>query len=277
MAAHPVSLFMILHKCEEYYLFCQLLTEEINHISKKYGAADMVDPEYLARIKKELEKGKTLLKSLGCKSSYVFVHLHVLLKHEFSLKDRMTAQILGRELDQLRTTIYAELTIRKFLYIPLDEDKYLRAEMLFGEEVHNAFPDARVEIKDAGTSFAAELYGACIFHLMRCAEHGLRSLARRLKVKVSHTHALIPLDYADWDAVIAGIRNEIAKVRKLPRGPKRQAQLDRYSSAADHCEYMKDIWRNAASHTRRVYIRPDAMQAMDRVKDFMLFLSTALK
>jgi hypothetical protein len=172
--------------------------------------------------------------------------------------------------------IGAELEARKFLYVPQDKDEYLLKNRLFGNSVYQTFPSARKELTEAGTALAMDLYTACVFYLMRVAEHGLRELALRLRVKLTHKTKLLPLDFADWNQIITGIKNKITAARTLTPGPKKQAKLEMYSSAADHCEYMKDIWRNTASHSRKSYTKLEALQAMDRVRDFMQFLSISL-
>ena len=55
----------------------------------------------------------------------------------------------------------------------------------------------------------------------------------------------------------------------MPKGPKRQEKLELLSDAADHCVFMKDIWRNSVSHTRNPYKKSEAIAALDRVRDFM--------
>jgi hypothetical protein len=177
----------------------------------------------------------------------------------------------------VKDMVRLELKSRKFLYLPETQNAYFQKTRLFGSGVYQSFPDARTELTSAGNAFAFELYTACVFHLMRVAEHGLRVLARRLHVRLSHTGKFLPLDHADWNTVITGIRNQIITARKLPHGPKRQRKFEMYSDAADHCEYMKDIWRNTASHSRKSYTKLEALQAMDRVRDFMQFLSQSLR
>jgi hypothetical protein len=111
---------------------------------------------------------------------------------------------------------------------------------------------------------------------MRAAERGLRMLARRLHVTLTHSGKAVPIEFADWNKIITGIKNKIADAHKLAPGPKRQAKLETYSSAADHCEYMKEIWRNNVSHTRKPYTEDEAIDALKKVRNFMQFLSKAL-
>jgi formylglycine-generating enzyme required for sulfatase activity len=108
---------------------------------------------------------------------------------------------------------------------------------------------------------------------MRLAEHGLRKLAKRVHVTLNHKGKNYPVEYADWEAVITAIKNKITQSRQIPRGPKKVEELRFYSSAADQCEYMKDIWRNEISHTRRQYSKPESLAVINRVREFIESLS----
>ena len=77
-----------------------------------------------------------------------------------------------------------ELAYRKFAFIKPSLSAYFEQEQLFGKDVHEKIPKARQDIKESGNCLAAELHTAAVFHLMRVAEHGLRKLARRLRVKL---------------------------------------------------------------------------------------------
>ena len=85
------------------------------------------------------------------------------------------------------------------------------------------------------------------------------------------------VEYATWEKVIERVHAKIAEARRLPAGPKKQAQLSRFAEAADHCTFMKDIFRNNVSHTRKPYNRDEALAALGRVSDFMKFLANDLK
>ena len=186
---------------------------------------------------------------------------------------RYTLELILREFERLMEAIRTELGKRKFAYIAAPLDKYFEQDKLFGDEVYEIFKEARRDVKDAGNALAASLPTACVFYLMRVTEHGLRKLAKKLKVKLTHKGKPCPVEFGDWDKVITAIRNNISSARGLPAGPKRQAKLESYSSAADHCEYMKDIWRNNLAHTRKPYSQPEAIAVLDRVRDFMQFLA----
>jgi hypothetical protein len=195
------------------------------------------------------------------------------LRLEFGSMDVST---LVAQLEHVRFALLLDLRNRRFLRVERERFQYVDHPELFGPVVKKVFPLGADDIRDAGNCMAAECSTAAVFHLMRVAEHGLRKLAQRVRVKLTHSGKAHPIEFADWDKVITGIKNEIAKARGLFPGPKRQEKLEAYSDAADHCLYMKEIWRNNVSHTRKPYSDTEAMGVLERVRDFMQFLAVKL-
>jgi hypothetical protein len=204
------------------------------------------------------------------------------IKAEQFLRDlnnghNISAEALVRELNGVRTSFDVALQTAMFVQVaPLDA-KYFEVEKLFGDDVFSVFEDARGDVKDAGNCLALGLYTASVFHLMRVSEFGLRRLAAKLRVKLSDKGKPQQVEYATWDRVIDGVHIKIKAARQLSAGQKKQAQLTRFAEAGDHCTFMKDIWRNSVSHTRKPYIRDEALAAFSRVSDFMKFLAHELK
>jgi hypothetical protein len=191
-------------------------------------------------------------------------------------KTTVSPAVIGVEVRNLETQLSREIHERKFVWIAKDRTTFVDAENLFGEPVSKVFPSAAKDIKEAGNCLAIASSTAVVFHLMRVAEYGLRALAKKLRVSITHKGRTIPVQLADWDKVITGIKNKITEVRTSPSGMKRQEQLELYSDAGDHCSFMKDIWRNNVSHTRRSYTDKEAMAVLDRVQAFMMFLAQGL-
>ena len=185
----------------------------------------------------------------------------------------LTTGMAQMAIRQFITGIHTELAKWEFVRVAPRMGQYFEQDTLFGKEVYEYFPRSRQDVRDAGSCLAVALPTASVFHCMRVAEYGLRTLARKLKIVLTHKGSVQPIEYADWDKVITGIKNEITRVRTLPHGPKRQSQLEAYSDVADHCLFMKDIWRNTASHTRSRCSDTEALAALERVRDFMGFLA----
>jgi hypothetical protein len=62
-----------------------------------------------------------------------------------------------------------------------------------------------------------------------------------VKVTLRSHKSKCPLEYADWEKVIAGIENKIALVCRKPVGSKRNMELTFYSEAVSHCRHIRDI------------------------------------
>jgi hypothetical protein len=185
-------------------------------------------------------------------------------------------ELLGAQLVDLRIAVIQALSGQRFAFIPAARAEYFENRELFGKAVYKAFPSARADIKDAGNCLAADLYTAVVFHLMRVAEHGLRALAVKLRARVTHRGKSHPIEFATWDKVITSCNNQIEKARKLSPGPKKQKALSLYADLAQHCLYMKDIWRNSVSHTQSPYTEIEALSVMERVRDFMRLATQVL-
>ncbi len=153
-----------------------------------------------------------------------------------------------------------------------EEAGFYNSLFIFGGSFHEKYPArALAEAMNAGNAYAAGLHTACVFYCMRVAEYGLRKLAANtmLRVKISDRGKPCPIEYGTWGKVLTAIRNKITKIRAKPDSFKKEAELQFFSDAADHCEYMKDIWRNEISHTRRSYKKEEALSVINRVKEFV--------
>jgi hypothetical protein len=195
----------------------------------------------------------------------------LLVEHETATADRRPSIVHAR-IRTVLTAIDEILESRKFFLLSEEEAGFYANGKLFGESFQSKYSiSATREALCAGNCYAASQYTACVFHCMRVAEYGLRKLATNsmLRVKLTDRGKPMPIEYATWNKVITAIRNKIAKVRSRADSVKKEADLQFFSSAADHCEYMKDLWRNEISHTRRWYKKEEALAAINRVKEFV--------
>jgi len=178
--------------------------------------------------------------------------------------------VLHARVNAIANGIENNLNARKFMFMPVDHASYWNNPEIFGRYFVLSFPEAAsFEMLEVGKCFAAARGTACVFHCMRVAEYGLRKLARRLRVTIGDHGKKCPLEYGDWNKVIIAIRNKITKIRQHPAGAKRERSLQFYSSVADQCEYLKDIWRNEVMHARRFYSKSETLGVINRVRDFI--------
>jgi hypothetical protein len=199
--------------------------------------------------------------------------IHDLIHVRFTTLPVTNAEMLWT-LDNLRRLMISEMTKQIFICIPERAVGYMVTPDQMGEEVAKCFPDAKGDIREAYKCLALELNTATVFHAMRIAEHGLRNLAKRLRVTLTHNKKPMPIEAATWDKIITAIKNKIAQAHSLPHGVRRQKQLTYYSDMADRCSYMKDLWRNEVMHTRKSYLPDEASGSLQRVANFMKLLTT---
>jgi hypothetical protein len=192
--------------------------------------------------------------------------------------DRREA-VLEARVRTIISGVQNNLKSRKFMFIPADQAEYWEHVEMFGQDfLISADKSALAEMMEAGNCFAAGRYTASAYHCMRVSEFGLRKLAKKFGVTIRNNGKPCPIDYGTWNKVISGIRTKIAANRQSPKGKRTERLLKFYSNAADHCEYMKDIWRNELSHSRRRYNKSEALAVISRVKDFVeLFAKTDAK
>jgi hypothetical protein len=175
-------------------------------------------------------------------------------------------------LDVLLDAVDAELKSRLVLFIPPHRAEYYEANAIVSTIVKDAFPGASSEIRNAGTCFATALYTASVFHSMRAAEIGLRSLAEATGVTFP-----FPIELADWQNQIEKVEAEIKQLAALPKSVKKDEDLSFYSEAATHFRYFKDAWRIRVSHARETYEEGQALSVLNHVREFFDVLAKRLK
>jgi hypothetical protein len=267
---------MLQHNCSLFCAVWQRLADEIRWLDEVKNPSAPVSFREKQRLYKttmkliEEEVYKLQFLEIGADTEVFGIQS---LNARLNSTDKFTHDTLRAELKHVQKDLVIRLMKLKFAYIPAPNDKYFEQDKLFSEKVWEVFPDARQDIKEVGNCFAAGLFTACVFHLMRVSEYGLRFIANALGVTTKHTGSMIPLEYAEWDQIISQINQKIEAERKTPRDANREKQLQNYSEAAQHCLFMKDIWRNTVSHARKAYVEPEALGSLERVRDFMHFLA----
>ncbi len=163
-----------------------------------------------------------------------------------------------------------ELDEHCFMYVPKDQAFWLNNEEGFGQEVNDNFPSAKQDIYDACNCFAVGQYTACVFHLMRVAEIGLRVLAwdRRIKFKKQS-----PLELKDWDEILKGLEGYERNIQNLPKTSAREAQFEFYHGAMVQLRAFKNLYRHRTMHAREHYDLYQAQGALMHVSEFMQILS----
>ena len=178
----------------------------------------------------------------------------------------------SREFAMLRQTIMSEMKERLFLFVPGDRARYYESDSLVSDLVKKVFPSATRELRSAGNCYAAAQFTACVFHLMRAAEVGVRVLGDALNVSFP-TH---PLELADWQNILDQADSKIVAMKNLPRGTHKDEELHFYSQAAVQFRYFKDAWRVRVAHARETFGEDQALTIMRHTCEFFEVLAPRL-
>lgn len=176
-----------------------------------------------------------------------------------------------RELEILMNVVKEEISSQLFLFVPSHRVNYYE----WGNDfmlLEDSFPEACKELERAGKCYAVGEYTACVFHSMRAAEIGLRTLAVHLNVTFPHEITL-----AEWNALINKCDHEIKEQQQLPKSEARDEELKFCSEAASQFRYFKNAYRIFVAHARESYGEDQALSIMTRTKEFIESLSSKLK
>src|SRR5260370_2201 len=130
----------------------------------------------------------------------------------------------AREMDLLCEAVLSELRSIVFVRLSSGRATYYENDNIVSQTVRTQFPSVFREIRLAGNCFAADLYTATVFHAMRAAEIGLRSLAGALGVSFP-----FPMELADWQNIIEKIEAEIKSQYNLPKSAKKDEDIQLFS------------------------------------------------
>jgi hypothetical protein len=176
-----------------------------------------------------------------------------------------TVEIVCDLMDDFDGALRREMFKKKLVFVAPEKERFLEDAELFGSLVNQAFPEAMSDIKDAGNCLAFDLNTAAVFHLMRIAEFGLRTMARRLRVTVKKSR----IEFAGWSTLTRKLRKRIEVLEDRTNNPKKLEDLDFYHAAVDEIKMFKDYWRNEVMHTRGHYNADQAKDVFNRVDSFM--------
>lgn len=177
---------------------------------------------------------------------------------------------LSESLWLFRKIVRKELSKRLFMYIPLDQAEWYEKKDSFGKLVSDAFPSAIEDIKEAGTCYATGRYTACVFHLMRVAEIGLRALIwdRRIKFKKD-----TPIELKELRELFQGLEQAEKDIQSYPETKARKAQFEFYHGAMVQLRAFMHLYRHRTMHAREFYSQYRAKEAMESVSKFMEILA----
>jgi hypothetical protein len=185
---------------------------------------------------------------------------------------------MSSSLITVKSSILHSLQKKTLLRVSPDRFEFAEEDALFGHAVKNKFPSAIRDVKAAGDCFAAECSTAAVFHLMRVAEAGLRSLLRDRRVPLAGKE----LDEKDWGQVLKKLEIAVFQLRAAPANKWggvefiKDRQIAFYSDLLQELRSFDDAWKTHVSHPGAAvfYERDQAGEILKHVRSFMQKLAT---
>ena len=178
-------------------------------------------------------------------------------------EDKYNGDVVAALLQELIYDLLDELSEPKFFYVAKDHRHLFETEAPFGAAVAETFHDANKDILAAARCLALDEWTACVFHLMRVLELGLRSVAEMVGLPAEQTTS------ENWKNIIDQIEKRIRSIESEPKSTEKREKLRVYSGAAVQFRYFKDAWRNHVSHSRAHYDLKEAESIWNHVKTFL--------
>ncbi len=230
-------------------------------IERLRGTLQVIPAELRESAKAGLERLRDECVKLRLKASYASV-------------SRMLANLgdpagvwraMADDATDLESRIIDELREMTCFAVDGKAEELYRAVHLFGKQVADRFPSAVVDVEEAGKCLALDRATACVFHVMRVLEVGLRALAADLQIGRLEEN---------WQRLLDQVRKA---VNALPRStPDEKQRLSQRSEAAAHLQNVKDAWRNDVMHPHDVYTVEQAHDVFNHARALMASLASFL-
>lgn len=189
------------------------------------------------------------------------------LRHfEAALHRIFTWGVYEYEIKSTLQVIEDELWQHKFYHYPQDKAALVLSLRANWDRTIRAFPLTHGEVHAAVDCYALGHNTASVFHSMRVAEHGLRSLAKERKVRLAKNK---PVEWGTWHDIIKALDDEIKVIGGKKAGVAKDAALEFYSGARAELNGFKDEYRNLVMHVRSTYDEHRALRALTNVNTFM--------
>ncbi|MBZ0148982.1 MAG: hypothetical protein K8F62_15775 [Pseudorhodoplanes sp.] len=150
------------------------------------------------------------------------------------------------------------------LLLSMQEARLFEQAAPLGTDVEEQFPSANDDIYEATKCLALGRSTACVMHLMRVCEVGLKTLAQTINVS----------EQGDWGGYLRGIEKELERRAKSAGARTEHEQF--YSEAAVALGHLKRAWRNPSMHVDKSYSPERAKEIFDAVKSLMSVLATKI-
>jgi hypothetical protein len=188
-----------------------------------------------------------------------------------ALKIGMTYPEILNELIVLRRCIEEDLANLSLILIRPPKERVLNDLDADWTQVWKQFPRSKYDSGQAMGCYALDLNTACVFHLMRVTEFGLRGLARRIGVRLPKSKHL---EWPQWLGILRGMEDKVTLLAQEMKAGRRKDELfDFYRGALGQFYEFKNEFRSHVTHTPCRHGEARAATTVVQVKDFMNMLA----
>lgn len=204
-----------------------------------------LDGEDLAELAKRIERMAAFADQLGLSTARALLEAR-----------KTDLPKTGGEWRMLIEAIHAEMRGKLVLYVPPERARFYRLKM--SDAAVDAFPNACVEVQNAGKALAAGMFTSSVFHAMRAAEIGVRALSADMGVTFN-----VPADQVEWRKHQNQIAGKITAIENSGKSVQRDKDLEFYAQNAAQLQYFNDGWRIRAAHARATYDEGQAISVLN--------------
>jgi hypothetical protein len=174
-----------------------------------YAMMRLTEIEQLCENQRDRPLGDAIRKDLDGRLSDIFSYCKKLglpisalaIQRMIAAKTMNTTDV-SSQLGEAKQRIFDELKTEIFFHVGKEKAKYYSSgRKLFGKEILAKFPSIVSEVEEAGKCYAFGRNTACVFHLMRVMEAGLKAVARSLNIE--------PTVNRSWDAMLRKFDEQI--------------------------------------------------------------------
>ena len=174
-------------------------------------------------------------------------------------------KVLAHIADRLREAFPVEARQLRFVILDRRYADYYLQKQAFGDAVEERFPKAIDDISGAADCLGLEQGTACVLHLMRVAEIGLKALASEFGIDYMPT----------WNAYLEHLHRQFRK-RRDEKPPAWLSKEPAYREICSDLLSMKIGVRNTTVHVERKYSAEEAEEVFKPVRRFMRRLASIL-
>lgn len=247
------------------YLYC-CIENEISDLEANLRTQVASAPPHTGRIiLNDLSKSKTFIGLLDIlKNNVIKVRLPSVRSQIVRIEDKLKVDQWEfndaiTHIRELRNRLQDDLQSQHFLYVPDDMVSYYQnAAALFGDVTISRFPTIIDDAESAGHCLALGEGTACVLHLMRVMEVGLKALSSSLGIPYAPS----------WEAHLRHIEKNISEKSQNKTDDWKKDEPF-YRDVSGDLMTVKQAWRNPTMHVGRKYGADEAKEIFNAVRNFL--------